>query len=379
MKMASTPAMRIALFLGAGASVCAGMPTTQEFLKAYWSHIIDAQLNAGGGDCDTRRFIRDIIAEHKNDDIEKLYDGVVRAIGFYESQNCRPIAERLVKDNMDCAAIADALKRLRSDIQKCLRRAYLRGGYSRGELLNFPLSNAYVDEGAWNAIWDVIKGAGADKFVVFTTNYDCVMELYAEDSAGLILVNGFTQHRRADNVWTGEWNDPGEPALYLTKLHGSVSWYRDRENRVVEPDIPEQSAAYHGTMIFPTEGPKDYAGVPFTKLMERFRDEMKKVETLLVIGFSYRDEEIVDVITKEVDRGMVLISMSPDAVTDIRSVTEDTPKPVEISGQTLLAIGRKVVLVERELMSETISETCDALAAAFEFTGSDKSIDESRP
>ncbi len=365
--------MRVALFLGAGASVCAGMPTTKEFLKAYWSHIIDAQLKAGGGDCDIRKCIRDIIVECKNNDIEKLYDGVDRAIDFYESQNCLPIAEQLVKDNMDCATIADALKSLRSDIQKCLRRAYSSGGYVRGKLWNLPLNNAYVDEGVWNAIWDVIKGAGADKFEVFTTNYDWVMELYAEDHIGLILVNGFTQHRRGDNFWTGEWNDPGEPALYLTKLHGSLSWYRDRENRIVEPDIPEESDAYHDIMIFPTEGPKDYAGEPFTRLMERFRDEMKEVDTLIVIGFSYRDEEIVDVIKKELDRGMVLISLSPDAVADIRRVTEDTPESVEISGQTLLVIGRKVVLVERKLMSETISETCAALAAAFKFTGSDHS------
>ena len=362
--------MRAALFLGAGASVCAGMPTTKEFLKAYWSHIIGAPLRADGRDRNIRRFIRDIIAEHRDVDIEKLYDGVERAIDFCESQNCRPIAEQLVRgNNMDRATITDALKRLRSDIQECLRQAYLRGGCVDGVVRNLPLSCAYVDEGVWNAIWDVVKGAGVDKFEVFTTNYDGVMELYAEDSH-LILVNGFTQHRRADNVWTGEWNDPGEPALYLTKLHGSVSWYRDRKNRVVEPDIPAQSAAHHDTMIFPTEGPKDYTGAPFTKLMERFRDEMKGVDTLLVIGFSYRDEEIVDVIKKEMGRGMVLISLSPDAVADIRRVTEDTPEPVEISGQTLLAIGRKVVLVERKLMSETISETCNALAAAFKFTGS---------
>lgn len=375
--------MRVALFLGAGASVFAGMPTTKEFLKAHRFSMIGSPPKADGRDHDIWRFIGDIV-ERKYDDIEKLYDGVERAIDFCENQNCRPIVEQLVKgNNMDCATAADALKRLRSDIRERVRWSYHTG--RSGKPCHSDREIMYVIDGAsdadvvYNAIWGVMKGAGADKFVVFTTNYDYVMELYAEGSAGLILVNGFTQHRRADNVWTGEWNDPGEPALYLTKLHGSVSWYRDRENRVVEPDIPKQSVAYHDTMIFPTEGPKGYAGEPFTKLMERFRDEMKEVGTLLVIGFSYRDEEIVDVIKKEMDRGMVLISLSPDAVTDICRVTEDTPKPVEISGQTLLVIGRKVVLVERELMSETISETCGALAAAFEFTGSDHAIDESRP
>ena len=372
--------MRVALFLGAGASVFAGRPTTKEFLNAHRFDMIGTLPKADGKDRDVWRFVAGII-ERNYDDIEKLYDGVERAIDFCENQNCRPIAEQLVKcNNMDCATAADTLKRLRNDIRERVRWSYSMGA-GRPHRWDGKIRHVTGDGDAdvvYNAIWGVMKCAGANKFEVFTTNYDWVMELYAEH-IGRILVNGFTQHRRADNFWTGEWNDPGEPALYLTKLHGSLSWYRDRENRIVEPDMLEESDAYRDIMIFPTEGPKDYAGEPFTRLMERFRDEMKEVDTLIVIGFSYRDEEIVDVIKKEMDRGMVLISLSPDAVADIRRVTEDAPEPVEISGQTLLASGRTVVLVERKLMSETISETCAALVAAFKFTGSDHSITESCP
>ena len=190
--------MRVALFLGAGASVFAGMPTTKEFLKMNRYGMIGLPPGADSGDRDVWQFIANIL-ESNYIDIEELYDGVERAIAVCEGwncrpiyeqlaeiRNCRPIYEQLVKcNNMDRATVADALKRLRNDIRERVRWSYehgYRGTIERhdGEDLRYMIGGVAGEDAVYDPIWGVMKWAGADKFEVFTTNYDCVMELYAE-------------------------------------------------------------------------------------------------------------------------------------------------------------------------------------------------------
>lgn len=90
---------------------------------------------------------------------------------------------------------------------------------------------------------------------------------------------------------------------------------------------------------------------------------MEEIDVLLVVGFSYRDPEIVDTIKDRVASGMYLISFSPTATEDIRHVASDVPKDVAGSA-CLKTIGRHIILCETKFGPETL----DTIRASLERT-----------
>lgn len=70
----------------------------------------------------------------------------------------------------------------------------------------------------------------------------------------------------------------------LTKLYGSVNWWRNADDDILETGGIQDRDANHDIMIAPTEGGKKYDGKPFHTLMERFKEEMGKVDVLLAMG-----------------------------------------------------------------------------------------------
>lgn len=336
-------AMKTALFLGAGASAFIRHPTAKGLMESLRNRVRDDEAGSMGEA--TKRIIECY------DDIEKLYDGIDRMLGMrdavhddtrHDAPNIRPIIRTLYDGDDSFKATLDELESLKSVIHDILLESFKDVGDIKS------IASMY------GMVRRVIKDDESDGLQVFTTNYDGVIEEYARET-GFEIINGFEYRRTMDHVWVGEWEArTNKKPLYLTKLHGSVSWYKDDDGNLREAKDVTQRPADRSVMIAPTEGPKDYGRKPFPELKSHFEDEMKDVKVLLVIGFSYRDEYIVDVIKKNLDRGMKLISVSPTTEKDMAPMETRFPLTTPVDDQ-LFVSNHRVFLIDKKFELETIN------------------------
>ena len=344
----SLPHVRTALFLGAGASVFAGQPTTGELMERVRKRVREREDMKRSED--RQNYIMRVINNDVYSDIEKLYDGIEQIIGIDKNPNCKPI---IGESDTDHGKIIDEMTGLRSTIREVLLDSFSIDPRLQGKIKQL-----------YRSVWEMMKNRGTDKFQVFTTNYDTVMEEYCT-AANLELVNGFMPYRYLSRYWFSVWTAETANPVYLTKLHGSINWHRDNDDEIVEIGGVEPRSADRDILIVPTEGAKRYDWGPFPDLMDRFRKEIENVDVLLVIGFSYRDDEIVRIIRNRLENGMALISVSPDAAVDIRRVHDAKYRTERVGDQYLKVIDGRIFLCEEEFGPDTIAAVLFTLEAAY--------------
>ena len=347
--------MRTALFLGAGASAFAGQPTTKTIMDHVRERVRE-RGNMSRRDKDRQNYIMSIVDDPTYTDVEKLYSGIKKMIDVINDPNCRPIIDRMaIKNNLSHKQMNAELTHLRNDIRALLRKSFeIKPGVRKS------IKQMY------DMIWEVMKENGTDEFQVFTTNYDTVMEEYCIE-AKLDMVNGFRPHHHLSRIWADEWATGGAHSLHLTKLHGSMNWYEDADGKIVEIGSAGQRNTDSDVIIAPTEGAKDYDRDPFSDLIDHFEEEIEYVDVLLVIGFSYRDTEIAEIIMDRVEEGMALISVSRDAVDDIYPVSHGGVKIEESNGQQIKVVDSRIILYKQKFGPATISDVRSSLKAAYGF------------
>ena len=350
-----TPHMRTALFLGAGASEFAGLPTTTGLMDGVRTRVKNTGKNVYNLDSVTEI----IINQDHYKDIEKLYDGIDRMLRLRDDvSNIRPVFI-VVEANSTLKNTINALRRVRLVIRDVLLNSF-----------DIKSDTHNTIRQMYNMVRSVIGGGGPGEFLVFTTNYDTVLEKYC-DMNNLVVVNGFRQEGHLRRVWADKWTTDAADYMHLIKLHGSIFWHEDSDGDIVETGTVAQRDYKHDVLIAPTEGVKDYDKNPFPALWKHFVEEIGKVDVLLVIGFSYRDEEIVGMIKDRLENGMALISVSLEPAADIKRVSDAKIETVEIDGQTLQTAGKGVVLVKQSFEPNNINMVRALLNAAFKFLRED--------
>ena len=341
--------MKTALFLGAGASAFVGLPTTVELMNGVRTRVKNTEKDAHNLDNITKTIIND---DHYKD-VEQLYDGIDRMLRLRDDvSNIRPVFSA-VEANGQLRSTIDALRRVRLVIRDVLLESFRIKSDTHGQIVHM-----------YDTVRSVMGDGGTGEFLVFTTNYDTVLEKYC-DMKDLDIVNGFSEGGRGVFVWSGKWSTDAADYMHLVKLHGSIFWHEDADGKIVETGTVAQRDYKQDVMIAPTEGEKDYEREPFHALWEHFRKKIGKVDVLLVIGFSYRDREIVSMIKDRLKDGMVLISVSRNAGTDIAHVSDGKIETVYIDRQTLKTAGKGIVLVEQEFTPGNIGVVRASLEAAY--------------
>lgn len=345
--------MKTALFLGAGASAFAGHPTTRELMGVAHKYVPHLGRSEGRDQAQQKRIV-DIVNAYQ--DIEKLYDGIDRMRRLRDDPNAGPIARVLWGSDTTFGNTLDELGELRA--------------VTCGELPDkFTIDAASCDQivDMYDMVHSVIVDVSEDdNLYVFTTNYDMVMEEYA-DAKRFGIVNGFKPDGYQNKVWNDSWSiNTDRPTLYLTKLHGSINWRRAAKDVVVEYGKVWHRDAENNVVIAPTEGVKDYGIAPFPAIMARFEAEIEHVDVLLTIGFSYRDTEIVDIIKERLNAGMVLISVSPTTSNDIQSAVSNGTRSVEESGNMQFEVVEPgIILCDQKFETGTRDELYGMLKAAY--------------
>lgn len=203
--------------------------------------------------------------------------------------------------------------------------------------------------------WRSLCGADLPLRVVAfaTTNYDRIHELALRDM-GVDHVDGFVETAWEPSAFAEHL---GVPRLF--KLHGSIDWLRAVESgSISRSEVIAQEATHSDTgelmsevVIYPTEA-KTLAQEPFAEIFCRFREAMLALNgTLIIVGHSLRDEEIVGVVKEALlrNRSLQLIVVDPNADALIDNQLGDEWRDRVAPLQVEFGDRRAVVAVRRTL------------------------------
>ena len=151
--------------------------------------------------------------------------------------------------------------------------------------------------------------AGNEHMTVVTTNYDMLVEECCSNS-NIKVADGFT---REPYSLRGTWPGPFSAVGYhvrLFKLHGSLNWHKNSDGKILcENTVGSHDYAYD-VFVAPTPNEKNRAYAPFNELLKHFENVLYNLELLVVIGFSFRDETLREMIKKKADDGMRVVCVS---------------------------------------------------------------------
>ena len=157
----------------------------------------------------------------------------------------------------------------------------------------------------------------------FTTNYDRILE-YVSEYTSIPLDDGFaTSEGDLVAPWTGRFSSK----LRLYKLHGSVTYYVDRQRApakeflrldrgysLPDPDfrLSRQGRELEPLMVLPTLE-KDAMDDPYGHLMHVFSETLSRGGLVVAMGTSLRDAHLVSAMNFSKDKIVVLvIDASPE-------------------------------------------------------------------
>lgn len=146
------------------------------------------------------------------------------------------------------------------------------------------------------AAW--VDAIGRDKPVeIFTTNYDLLMEQAFEDNQ-VPYFDGFAGARKPFFDIRGMEEDSLPPRwARLWKLHGSINWYKADSRGVLRGTTKEPGLkrVLHPSHLKYEESRR----MPYLAMIDRLRAFLKQpTATLILCGYSFRDEHINEVIVQ---------------------------------------------------------------------------------
>ena len=286
------------LFLGAGASVFAGMPTTKGLIRDVLQQVLPQEKWKSP---QAASLVRNIVRHHEGQDVEVLYQ-TIRRMTDAEKLHEEAMKHKMAGDNnpawkreiLTTSAYGSDIENKKNETED------IAENIDTFESLEVAIRNTLLDRlmVKRDYITAVVEQYdGLFEHVprnIATTNYDNVLETYCERKK-LDMVNGFKPSHLGDRrIWKGEHDGAwavGEDALRLVKLHGSIAWQEDGDD-ILEIGRPGMRDTTRDVMIAPTLGEKDYDSKIFPTLWKRFEAILAETELLIVAGFSFRDPKI---------------------------------------------------------------------------------------
>lgn len=296
--------MKTTVFLGAGASVFAGIPTTKELIKNISNHIKPESWK----DPTLYHMCTDIVEKHRAKDVEVLYqtiDNMIKAenihmeVAEHRAQRYSGSWKRKIHTFSKNPNAVKSEAYERDDIEETIKVLESLRTIIRDTLLDSLIvepDKVNEVENTYDSLFQHIQ----QPYIV-TTNYDNVLETYCKRKE-IGLVNGFRQSSLGDGrIWDGMF-DEQERALHLVKLHGSITWQEVDDGSTLEIGMPGQRNSTGDVMIVPTLGEKDYSSKIFPRLLEKFKSILNNTDLLIVIGFSFRDPGINQMFAQRLDK-----------------------------------------------------------------------------
>lgn len=142
---------------------------------------------------------------------------------------------------------------------------------------------------------------------IFSLNYDLAIE-HTASKLGLTVIDGFSFNfphlfnpiyfdYDVTKLYENEYR-PIQSVIHLYKLHGSLNWRVEKDNV-----LREAANTREPHLIFPTKEKFQTSYVqPFLEMITRFKDNLRKRSTtLLIVGYSCGDEHINSILKNSLD------------------------------------------------------------------------------
>jgi hypothetical protein len=352
------------LFIGAGASRPFGIPTMTEMARQFEEELQEESARGdGSAHYDLFDIVKSRLQEYRSFDIEALvtvlqdilqYEeapagflnhpsvhffligekGLSSAIAHGKSlaKKHRDAAEKLLAKVKNFVVRACMIKTEAFDLyEELLEQVMQRDGYNFKKLLNQRVGNINCE--------------------IFTTNYDIVLEKYCYKSY-LDRQSG-----EGDNqlLRMGKDNrklfNPEEGAFKVYKLHGSINWYQDENGRLCWLTQPARVGAptllggqiARELLIYPASQKYTFRE-PFYYMFHYLKERLTNCEVCYVVGYSFRDEDILGLFMDSMSLNSHLILCLIDPVAE------------DIAAEKFGDFERRVKRIPKEFSIEAIQE-----------------------
>ena len=186
------------------------------------------------------------------------------------------------------------------------RAEILKIEHTRNSILNFMSNKCFrFDRNlAVEQLTGLVKVVSKKGYPIFTTNYDFSVEHVAEENA--VHLNDNFQERNRRLLWDPNISFSNASGLTLVKLHGSVTWYLDKNKQIEKLDTPTSinraGERVERLVVFPTRF-KDIYDQSFFALYSKFLSALSSAKCLIVVGHSLRDEYLRAAIIERYRKG----------------------------------------------------------------------------
>ncbi len=260
--------MDVGLFLGAGASVYYGYPTTkalkEKLLKHYPSHDNGIEHK--------------LLKSEYLYDIEYVLDLLIKFDQFFNIEHINNFFGNMEIRSIDPSNIATLHRRI-NKMKLFIERSIFE---------NYGWNNKYHDDvkNMFGVLYNKINNKNLH---IFTTNYDRAIEKFCEKN-GIECCDGFDATDVGKNIYKNNFKPKSNNYLRLYKLHGSLSWRKD-DNEIMYVDVDEMGKNNNrNLLIYPTLSPKEEEeNYPYRDYVDEFKKFTSKNNICVVIGFSFRD------------------------------------------------------------------------------------------
>jgi hypothetical protein len=321
----STEKPRIAFLAGAGLSMSADLPgaiAIVEKLKAALS--------------EKKPLIDDLPNELLTEVLRFLSGGI---------RFQRGVNNQDPDSHLNIEEIANAALRLKNRKSNPLA-AYVSGWHTRltelesktPMLLDLFIAAIYEQLSLWLAtpvpskidyLSRLCEFAAAYKVSFFTLNYDLLVEA-ALSSRNASFINGMESKR-------AEWSPElfvEDSSIRLFKLHGSLDWVDHELFGVCSTEYPrhERAEEFEGDqtplIIFGTDQ-KLTSKEPFLSLLYHFSLEMKRSDVVVVIGYSFGDAHLNDILLQRLKENLRLkvLIVHPNGPESVVKIAELSGNP----------------------------------------------------
>ena len=143
------------------------------------------------------------------------------------------------------------------------------------------------------------------KVNIVTTNYDCILE-YALSKSGHNFTDGFTGRSLSEfdpNLFTDK------EIINLIKVHGSLNWYIDENNKVLYLPFGHHFKQLKHAMVLPAQDSKYTETIkePYRSLITKSDEFIRNANSFLVIGFGFNDEHLTPIIEDKIKKGTPIV------------------------------------------------------------------------
>ena len=342
--------MKTAILLGAGSSIPAGFPSTQDMTERVLSgkgihkhtdglyHMMDV---AGQPSSQTTQLVKEMV--QKLFEEAKCYYSSNRTINYEDIFYLAVQVRDDLQGEMENPAVKPFVDKLREQIEPSI---YSQSGIGfSNPLVETP---DYIADVVMSCLsrkpkqetlrqLNLIKRvcSSVDITSISTLCHDTHVETYLRD-AGIALSDGFSEEEAGVRYWNGDFST-NEKTPFL-KLHGSINWFRFRSlsgtkntwrnDRIGIPlnGDPEHTKTVDKVEQILLNGGRpllligtfnkilDYSKDIFDELLYRFRTTIREANQMIICGYGFGDKGINNNIIDwyYAERGRRFIVIHPD-------------------------------------------------------------------